>query len=373
MPRGKTDEVKERLVKLLSDGRVYTAKQIMNMFGLTHTQVYYLLRRLEDDGKATCRVLGTWVLLCGAVDKFIDEYTNAVKKALEDLTAGCKTRCCAVRHAEVLKHPAVEGLIWQLGFATPRSIVVQTLSLDIITQYMKLPAYRRTDNSVVFKICRVAEESGEDGERTVAEIFAEICKMASKGSGSRVGLKAVKVAESMGDMRNSNVIKIAATLKALCKKLGDSCTKWNKTLYYFERNALLQLCASGQLLETSKPRRYGIRKPHNEPLEIVSAHVEPTVLKAAEEVARGWGMSKSDIVRYALELLLERYRDAQLADRIEVRPEALRADDERPVNVLLTKQMRRDLEEVARNSGYTMSAIVREAIARLLEKWRGRV
>ncbi|MEM4439337.1 MAG: hypothetical protein QW680_12005 [Pyrobaculum sp.] len=139
------------------------------MMGLSHTQAYYLLRSLANDGKATCRVFGR-VLLCGAVDKFITEYTNAVKKALEDLTARCKSRCCAAYHVDVLKHPAVERLIRQLGYTT-KSIAVQTLSLDIITQYMKLPAYRKGGNSVAFKICRGGTAEGlEKEDRTVAVI-----------------------------------------------------------------------------------------------------------------------------------------------------------------------------------------------------------
>ena len=60
-------------------------------------------------------------MLCGDVEKFVKDYVTAVRTALTDLTAGCKTRCYSVKHDDILRHQAVARLLRRLGY-TARSL-----------------------------------------------------------------------------------------------------------------------------------------------------------------------------------------------------------------------------------------------------------
>ena len=282
---------------------VFSVKQFAEAAGVSTRSA---LRMLEKRG-VPCRAFGIRVVICGAVDDFVQRYAAVVRKALEELARRCRTRCCTVPHRKILEHPEVAALIRSLGYevkATP----VAAMSIDILAQ-TGFQLYKDPSGRVVVRICRGAEQRDE--------LFEAMCKLAN-GIGGAVTLAASKIAEAAGLEGHAYVMRAAAMLAELCRTLP--CTKLKNRRYVFDRKALLEYCKK-QTYTERRLKRYEPKYGRDESMTVVSFEVPAEMLEGLQRLAEQWGTTRSAVIRIAVERLLEKLRNSrQLLDNALNRP-----------------------------------------------------
>lgn len=282
---------------------VFSVKQFAEAVGVSTRSA---LRMLEKRG-VPCRAFGTHVVICGIVDDFVQRYVAVVRKALEELTRRCRTRCCTVPHGEILEHPEVAALIHSLGYevkATPAT----TMSIDILAQ-TGFQLYKDPSGHIVVRICRGAEQRDE--------LFEAMCKLAN-GIGGAVTLAASKIAEAAGLEGHAYVLRAAAMLAELCRTLP--CTKLKNRRYVFDRKALLEYCKK-QTYTDRRLKRYEPKYGRDKSTTVVAFRVPAEMLEGLQRLAEQWGTTRSAVIRIAVEKLLEKLRNSrQLLDNALNRP-----------------------------------------------------
>lgn len=283
---------------------VFSVKQFAEAVGVNTRSA---LRMLEKRG-VPCRAFGTHVVICGAVDDFVQRYAAVVRKALEELARRCRTRCCTVLHSEILEHPEVAALIHSLGYDKVKATPAAAMSIDILAQ-TGFQLYKDPRGRIVVRICRGAEQRDE--------LFDAMCKLAN-GIGGVVTLAASKIAEAAGLEGHAYVLRAAAMLAELCQTLP--CTKLKNSRYVFDRKALLEYCKK-QTYTDRRLKRYEPKYGRGRSMTAVTFRVPAKMLEGLKRLAEQWGTTRSAVIRIAVEELLEKLRNSrQLLDNALNRP-----------------------------------------------------
>ncbi|MGK0550377.1 MAG: hypothetical protein ABWU84_12285 [Pyrobaculum sp.] len=250
---------------------VFSVKQFAEAVGVSTRSA---LRMLEKRG-VPCRAFGTRVVICGAVDDFVQRYAAVVRKALEELTRRCRTRCCTVPHGKILEHPEVAALIHSLGYGKVKTTPAAAMSIDILAQ-TGFQLYKDPSGRIVVRICRGAEQRDE--------LFEAMCKLAN-GIGGAVTLAASKIAKAAGLKGHAYVLRAAAMLAELCQTLP--CKKLKNRRYVFDRKALLEYCKK-QTYTDRRLKRYESKYGRGKSTTVVAFRVPAEMLEGLQRLAEQW-------------------------------------------------------------------------------------
>lgn len=120
-PTKRVAELENSVLSFLSDGRLAaTVNEVASEFNVSYMQAYYVLRRLEGQGKVVCVTIGGQggLKLCSRSAALLENklkiIIEKIMSAIEQHKNNCASKCCSVR-VRTLVDALVRELIKELG------------------------------------------------------------------------------------------------------------------------------------------------------------------------------------------------------------------------------------------------------------------
>ena len=137
MPRGITDRVSDRLNQVfgyIKNEICATTKQLMDTFGLTHSQVFYTLQILRDEGLIEEYIIGKLSIWCIAGHVLNDVYIGDTLISVADLEhALCRVLENARGHKVTVRPSWVVDVIVEKVHVKPRLPLLLSYISDMLT------------------------------------------------------------------------------------------------------------------------------------------------------------------------------------------------------------------------------------------------